>query len=161
LSIIPKDTWILLRRITVLPVHLENTHYNLPQPGRVANAPYTCDPAFVREALEATGANLLLDIAHAEVAAWHRGEQALVYIRRLPLERVNEVHVNSPELVDGELRDRHVEMTEGSYLLLRTVLEETPAKIASLEYSGLGDMFRGRNSREALHRQLEYLRTMV
>lgn len=151
----------LLRDMTGLPVHLENTHFNFPRPGRVENARYACDPAFIQEALQATGSGLLLDIAHAEAAAWHRGERALDYIRRLPLERVDEVHVNSPAMVGGELRDRHVEMTEESYGLLHAVLEESSVKIVSLEYSGFGHIFEGRDSKETLQRQLERLRGIL
>ena len=93
----------LLKEITGLPVHLENTHFNFPRPGRTINAPYAANLGFISKALDVTGSRLLLDIAHAQTAAWHLGERAIDYISRLPLELVDEVHVTAPAMVDGEL----------------------------------------------------------
>lgn len=151
----------LVRSLTGLSLHLENTHYNFPRPGRVINAPYACDPAFIREALTRSQSKLLFDLAHAQAAAWHRGESAEDYIMQLPLELVDEVHVTGPAMVDGELRDRHVEIEDGGYNLLRMVLESADVKTVSLEYGGLGPLFEGRSSKDVLQRQLLKLRDMT
>ena len=147
--------------LTGLPVHLENTHCSVTQPGRATNAPYMCDPSFIRRALARTGSKLLLDLAHAQVAAWRRGESALEYIMSLPLELVDEIHVNSPAMVDGELRDKHVEMTEEGYSLLNTILRHSQPKAVSLEYGGLGPTFENRSDKDALLRQLRRLSQML
>lgn len=147
--------------LTGLPVHLENTHCGVTEPRRVMNAPYTCDPSFIGEALARTGSRLLLDLAHAQVAAWRREESALEYIMSLPLELVDEIHVNSPAILDGELRDKHVEMTEEGYSLLNTVLRHSQPKTVSLEYGGLGPTFENRSDQNALLRQLRRLSQML
>ena len=147
--------------LTGLPVHLENTHCGVIEPGRATNAPYACDPAFIREALARTDSRLLLDLAHAQVAAWRREESALEYIMSLPLELVDEIHVNSPAILDGELRDKHVEMTEEGYSLLNTVLRHSQPKTVSLEYGGLGPTFENRSDQNALLRQLRRLSQML
>jgi len=143
--------------LTGLPVHLENTFCRVPEPGRAMNAACVCDPFFIRKALARTGSKLLLDLAHAQVAAWLRGESALEYIMSLPLELVDEIHVNSPAMVDGELRDKHVEMTEEGYSLLSTVLLHSRPKTVTLEYGGLGPTFENRSDQNALLRQLRRL----
>ena len=150
-----------IREITGLPLHLENSYFYFSQVGSVENAPYICDPGFIREALDATEARLLLDVAHAQVAAWHLGIPAEDYIRSLPLALVDEIHVSSPVVVDGELRTRHAEMTKASYALLELVLRHVEVKAISLEYGGVGPVFDAQTDIDALKRQLVRLRTIL
>ena len=42
--------------LTGLPIHLENTHCSVPEPGSAMNAPYMCDPSFIRRALALSAA---------------------------------------------------------------------------------------------------------
>jgi uncharacterized protein (UPF0276 family) len=104
---------------------------------------------------------LLLDVAHAQAAAWHLGLDAEDYIRSLPLLLVDEIHVNAPAMVDGELRDRHVEMTEEEYSLLETILDLADVKVVSLEYGGLGPVYEGKSDYDVLLRQLRRLRSII
>lgn len=152
---------LLIRTLTKLPLHLENTYFDFPRPGKVANARYICDPKFIREALGRTGARMLLDVAHAQAAAWHLGVPASGYMLSLPLSLVDEIHVNSPEMADGELRDRHVELDEEGYELTELVLEHADVKTISLEYGGVGPVYENRSDISALRRQLVRLRKMM
>lgn len=151
-----------IRALSGLPVHLENIHTYFPNPARPKrNADYTSDPSFIARALRATDTEFLLDVSHAQVTAWHRGEPVRAYLDRLPLDKVDEVHVCAPAMVRGELRDRHAPMGEEEYCLLEHVLTRAPVKTVSLEYGGYGPLFESRSDREALEEQLRRLRQML
>lgn len=117
------------------------------------------DPGVVREVCESTGAGLLLDLAHARVAAWHREDDARAYLKAMPLERVCEIHVSGP-IMDPEegLRDRHLEMQEDDYALLTWALGRTEPEMVVLEYGGTGPRFEWRSDAALLERQLARLR---
>lgn len=96
---------------------------------------YTTDPEFFAEALNLSGAHMLLDLSHASVAAWHRGEEAWEYVSRMPLERVWEVHISGSRPSEKGLRDYHRALRESDYALLGQTLEHTPnLKVLTLEY---------------------------
>lgn len=148
-----------IRSLTGLPVHLENTHTIFPKGHRrVHDTGYVSDPFFIKDALAAARARLLLDICHAQVAAWHKAEQVEQYLDRLPLDLVDEVHVCAPAMVDGELRDRHAQLDDEGYRLLEYVLARAQVKTVSLEYGGFGPLFEERSSRLALVEQLRRLK---
>jgi hypothetical protein len=151
-----------IRSLTGLPVHLENTHTLFPKgANRVHDTGYVSAPSFIREALAATGARFLLDIAHAQVAAWHKRVPVEQYLDQLPLDLADEVHVCAPAMVDGELHDLHAELDDEGYRLLGYVMARAKLKTVSLEYGGFGPMFEKRSSREALVEQLRKLRVLL
>jgi uncharacterized protein (UPF0276 family) len=154
-----------LRSLVGLPVHLENVFHYRSRPGSPAptyrNPPFIGDPEFIVEMVERLDTRLLLDIGHAQVAAWHRGEAVEDYLEQLPLTSVTEIHVSGPILIGGELRDRHVEVDEAGYSLLRLALDRSSAKVVSLEYGGVGPIFADRSEPIVLQRQLKRLRAIV
>lgn len=150
-----------IHRLTGLPVLLENIHFYRSQPADRGNRPDLCAPEFIAEALAATGCDLLLDLAHAQVAAWHRGETAREYLARLPLHLAGEVHISGPVMVGGELRDRHGEIASDGYDLLPDILSRTHAGTLTLEYGGVGPEFEGRSDPAVLERQLTRLRGLL
>lgn len=106
-----------------------------PEPSRKTRPRYTTDPQFFAEVLSLTGAYMLLDLSHAAVAAWHRGEEAWDYVSRMPLERVWEVHLSGPRESEKGLRDYHRALREADYRLLERVLPRVPnLKVLTLEY---------------------------
>ncbi|MFC0524960.1 DUF692 family multinuclear iron-containing protein [Pontibacillus salicampi] len=116
------------------------------------------DPEFITELCEEADVGLLLDTAHARIAAWHRGESAYDYIDKLPLERVQEIHVCGPEYNEEEgLVDRHLEMSEQDYQLLAYTLEKTSPQFLTLEYGGTGSKMEWRTDKETIKRQLQRL----
>ncbi|MGE5579343.1 MAG: DUF692 family multinuclear iron-containing protein [Bacillota bacterium] len=141
------------RTLTGLPVHLENT-YLLHGQERRHDTDFVSDPMFIRRALSVTGSRFLLDVAHAQVAAWHKGLPVLEYLDALPPDLVDEVHVCAPAMVNGQLRDRHVEMSDTEYRLLEHVLTRCSVKTVSLEYGGFGPLFQGKSSLGVLKEQL-------
>ncbi|MHB8926986.1 MAG: multinuclear nonheme iron-dependent oxidase [Bacillota bacterium] len=130
--------------------------------GRPWNPDFISDPSYIAAALAATGSRLLLDLAHVRIAAWHRGQRPSAYLSALPLDWVDEVHVVGTATVDGELRDKHVEMDEEDYAALAFVLERAPVHLVTLEYGGVsGSVLDARSNPEALARQLGRLRQVL
>jgi uncharacterized protein (UPF0276 family) len=134
-----------LQDLTGLEVLLENMpHYAWSERPR-----FVTDPDFIDEALERSGAGLLLDLAHARVAAHHRQEPIHDYLLALPLHRAVEVHVSGPRLEADGLRDRHLPMAHEDYALLeRTLLAAPSVRFLTLEYGGIPDLGRTRDGRE-------------
>ncbi|MDP9379436.1 MAG: DUF692 domain-containing protein [Chloroflexota bacterium] len=141
----------------------------LSAPLLVENVPYFAhwdtllrrptDPEAIWEVCERTEVGLLLDLAHARVAAYHRGEDVRAYVGALPLHLVREVHVSGPGMnPEKGLRDRHQEMQQDDYNLLEWVLERSAPRVVALEYGGTGPLFEWRSDAVSLERQLRQLR---
>jgi uncharacterized protein len=154
----PGDRQVADRMITMTRLWKEH----LPVPLLVENVPFnsklipvSTDPGLVAEVCAATGAGLLLDLAHARVAAWHRGQEVREYVRALPLPLVREIHVCGPGYDPvGGLRDRHLQMQEEDYALLEWALERTDPLVVTLEYGGTGPKFAHRSDPALLREQL-------
>ncbi|MDR7857852.1 DUF692 family multinuclear iron-containing protein [Tissierella sp.] len=144
-----------------LPIHLENIHFYFPCEGKDNNAAFVCQPSFIEETLVRSNSKFLLDIAHAQIAAWHLNIHPIEYINSLPLHLVEEVHVTGPIMVENELRDKHHEIAEEGYSLLEHVLKESNVKTVTLEYGGIGKIFENRSDKETLKRQLLRLRKIL
>lgn len=124
---------------------------------------WATDPDFITEAVSSSDASLLIDTAHARVAAWHRGVSAKDYIAALPLERAREIHVSGPRMSDEGLRDRHMALTSEDYELIDFVLERAPkVELITIEYAGRREKTRHYNELdgpELLAEQLNLLNT--
>ena len=88
----------------------------------------------ISEILGLTGADLLLDIAHARVVASVFGLEVQDYLAGLPLEKVRQIHVSGPRAKSGVLYDAHEEMAEEDYRLLAWVLARSEPEVVTLEY---------------------------
>jgi uncharacterized protein (UPF0276 family) len=112
------------------PLILENLDY-------CAGGAYEhiCEPAFIAAVLDATGAGLLLDLAHARVSASRLGAPIEAYLGGLPLERVRQLHISGPRLRDGVLFDAHEQLLEEDYALLEWVLRRSEPLALTLEYN--------------------------
>lgn len=97
---------------------------------------YVSEPGFIADVLEATDADFLLDLAHAQVAAVRLGMPIDEYLQRLPLGRVRELHVSGPRLRTGVLIDAHEPLSEEDYRLLAFVLCESRPGAVTFEYHG-------------------------
>lgn len=95
---------------------------------------HVCEPAFVRDLLEATDALLLLDLAHAQVSASRLGVAVDAYLAELPLGRVRQLHVSGPRPRDGVLHDAHQPLRDRDLVLLRELLSVTAPWAVTLEY---------------------------
>jgi uncharacterized protein (UPF0276 family) len=130
-----------------VPLILENLDYC---PGGAYE--HICEPAFIGAVLDATGAGLLLDLAHARVSASRMGVPIEEYLGQLPLERVRQLHISGPRPRDGVLFDAHQVLLDEDYALLRWVLGRSDPLALTLEYN---------REAAALGEQLERLRGMI
>ena len=87
----------------------------------------------ISEILDRTGADLLLDLAHARVVASVFGLDVHEYLSALPLERVRQIHTSGPRAKGGYLYDAHEELEEVDYRLLAWVLERSEPEVVTLE----------------------------
>jgi uncharacterized protein (UPF0276 family) len=138
-----------LARAVDLPILLENMPAPPDEKGRYA---FDADPDIINEILARTGCHLLLDLAHARVAAAGQGLDVHDYLALLPLDKVLQIHVSGPGMRDGHLRDLHEPLQEVDYALLDWVLARTRPQVVTLEYF---------KERQPLHEQLTRLRGML
>ncbi|MBN1484082.1 MAG: DUF692 family protein [Chloroflexia bacterium] len=96
--------------------------------------PGATSPQFIRQILDATGCNLLLDTAHARVAAANLGWNIHAYLEQLPLDRVVEIHTSGPRRNNGCLIDSHETLQQEDYDLLAWLLQRTEPQVITLEY---------------------------
>jgi uncharacterized protein (UPF0276 family) len=82
---------------------------------------------FITEALDRTGALLLLDISNLYANARNHGWDAVSYLDRIPLERIAYVHVAGGVMRDGLYHDTHAHATPAGPLDL---LAELSSRIA-------------------------------
>ena len=112
-----------------LPLILEN----MPATPLLNNG-FESAPAAIRRVLSTLDTGLLLDLAHARVAAAFQQMTVEDYLMALPLERVRQIHVSGVREVNGVLRDAHEPLQEADYEILEWVLQRTRPEIVTLEY---------------------------
>lgn len=112
-----------------LPLILEN----MPATTLLDNN-FESDPDTILRLTSALNTGLLLDLAHARVAAAFHSLDVKEYLARLPLERVREIHISGTREAQGVLRDAHEPLGEADYELLAWVLQRTRAEMVTLEY---------------------------
>ncbi len=117
--------WVL--GASPVPIAVENMDYH---PGGAYE--HICNPVFITEILaEFPSLYLLLDVAHTEISAANffgakpeeRIEAFQRYLRYLPLNRIIEVHINSPEWKNGEALDMHFPISEVEENILSWLLK--------------------------------------
>lgn len=112
-----------------LPLILEN----MPATALLNNS-FESAPTAIRRIISALDTGMLLDLAHARVAAEFQGVPIEAYLLELPLERVREIHISGVREVGGILRDAHEPLQEADYEILEWVLRSTKPEIVTLEY---------------------------
>ena len=109
--------------------------------------------SFINRALETTGCDMLLDLAHARVNAAFHKMTIEDYLAALPLETVREMHLSGCRVIkDGLLSDEHLELEETDYDLLRLTLKRCRPGALTLEYD---------KDFELLERQIERLEAIA
>jgi len=102
----------------------------LPHP----RSQFGADPALISDLIAESGYNLLLDLAHARVAAAGLHMDIRSYLRALPLERVVALHVSGPRQFNDRLYDAHEPLADVDYEILRWTLSHTQPRLITLEY---------------------------
>jgi len=120
---------------TVLPkkvlIGLENNNY---YPTSAYNI--VADGDFITQVVNKNKLFLLLDIAHAMVTAHNKNISYEEYIESLPLDKLIQVHICQPELVDGEIaRDTHNEPNDEMFSeVVRLINKYSTIKYLTIEY---------------------------
>ena len=118
-----------VRATAGLPLILENLA-SLP----AARYHYASDPALLGRVLDEADCGLLLDVAHARLAALYRGQAPEDYLAALPLGRVRQVHVSGIRRGRRGWYDAHESLQEEDYRLLAWVLARCRPEMVTLEY---------------------------
>ncbi len=113
---------------------------------------YVCEPEFIAEIASATDCSLLLDLAHLQVSADWLGYTPESYVRKLPIERVVEIHLSSPLKVGAHLDDGHFELVDRDFELLEWILKLCRPQAVVLEYT---------RDRDKLREQLQRIRATL
>lgn len=120
-----------------IPVAVENLDYH-----RTGAYEYVCNPKFINEIFKKNDElYLLLDIAHAEISAvellhtapQYRLEATKEYLSNLPLDRVIEIHINSPTWKNNLSLDMHLPITNIELSLLEELLDLPNLEVINLE----------------------------
>lgn len=136
----------------------------------IENMPITClpdkcrsmaDPVFIDKVCTISNVGICLDIAHARISAYYRKEAIEDYLCALPLDRVEEIHISSPRMINGEFRDEHEELLELDYELLKHVLCKSSPKVVTLEYGGEGIDYQGRSDKSKIEDQLNKINEIL
>ncbi len=119
-----------LKQRAVQPVILENMPVLHPSRYR-----FESDPIIISQVLAETDCSLLLDLAHARIAAEARQMNVEAYLASLPLEKVAQIHLAGVRRDNnGRLYDAHAPLQEEDYRLLEWTLERTKPAWLTLEY---------------------------
>ena len=89
---------------------------------------------FLAELLGRTGCGLLLDVTNLYINSKNHEYDPIEWLKKLPSDKVIQLHFVGCDLINGELVDNHSQATnDGIWSLLETVLEMFPVKGAILE----------------------------
>lgn len=152
------DLDLLRSRFPDKPVIAENLpwHPFLPQ------LELACDPELISSFLIANDVGLLLDLSHAQISSAMLGIDFHDYVSRLPLDRLEELHITGIRNYNGYMSD-HFEMQEQDWETaawaanqIRSAAWKEP-QIAAFEYGGVGDVFCWRTQTWVLQEQVPRL----
>jgi uncharacterized protein (UPF0276 family) len=118
-----------LKDAVQVPVLIENV-----EPLAFEGYDFWARPDFINRVMRETDCNFLLDTGHARISAKRLNMDIHVYVQQLPLDRVVQVHVSGPRLVDGQFVDAHQPLQDEDYDLLNLILESTHPQVVTLEY---------------------------
>lgn len=135
---IPNHQWLMdlfIQRILFLqtrapyPIILENM-------GGLTGleSSFESDPETITWILSETGADFLLDLGHARIAAADRGQPVPAYLKALLLNQVREIHISGPRPSETGLNDAHQPLQAEDYQLLAACLSHTDPEMVTLKY---------------------------
>lgn len=98
-------------------VALENLNY-FP----TSSYSHVCEAEFISSVIRDNDVYMVLDIAHAVITAKNIDMDIYEYLSALPLERVVEVHISAPGVIDSQWRDLHGRPGSEEYEILEFLL---------------------------------------
>jgi uncharacterized protein (UPF0276 family) len=109
--------------------------------------PVVVDPDVICRLIQTSDCGLLLDLAHARLAAETIGMDVYSYISCLPVDRLREVHVTGVGINREGLLEDHLPMTDADWALFEWAMDNIHAgrwaepAVVACEYGGIGPMF--------------------
>ncbi|MAS34755.1 MAG: hypothetical protein CL610_12160 [Anaerolineaceae bacterium] len=141
---------------------------NIPYPDIFQDKPaIDVLPNVICRVIQESGCGLLLDTAHARLAADSLEMDVYAYIERLPVDRLREVHVTGVGLNREGIPEDHLPMTDDDWELFGWVLDNIhrgrwPApRIVACEYGGIGPMFDWRTEPDVIAQDIPRMYAMV
>ncbi|GIK29397.1 MAG: hypothetical protein AELANPGJ_00016 [Anaerolineae bacterium] len=142
---------------------------NVPYPARSDNdkSLISIDPEFISEVIEESGVGLLLDIGHARRVAEHWGIDPRIYMSRLPVHRLREIHITGLGYSPEGMRVDHMPMRDEDWDLLGWALDNVQSGnwaepwSVSCEYGGVGEPFRWRSRADVIAHDAPRMLAMV
>jgi len=96
------------------------------------------NPEIIKKILDETGCDFLLDISHAYCAAKHLHMDFYGYLKKLPLEKAIEIHINGWIETECDMMS-HTKIHDDAYRALQEVLGYCSPKIVTVEYGRHND----------------------
>lgn len=96
------------------------------------------NPEVIEQMLDETGCDFLLDISHAYCAAKQLCIDFYDYLKKLPLEKTIEVHINGWVETENDIMS-HTKIHDDAYRALQEVLSYCSPKIITVEYGRHND----------------------
>lgn len=143
-------------------VIVENVPYR--PGGKVPRA--AVDPDVIGRVVRETGCGLLLDIAHARIAARSLGVDERAYIEALPVAHLRELHVTGLGH-DGQRERDHMPLTEADWALAEWAVARVADGafgrpwVLACEYGGVGPIFEWRSDPGVMAEQFPRLSALT
>ena len=118
-----------IKKVIAIPIILENLHSL-----QFEKYDYAANPKYITEIVNKTDSGFLLDIAHARIAATFQKQDLSSYIERLPLEKIEQIHVSGIRVKNGHIYDAHESLEDEDYQILKWILGISKPQIVTLEY---------------------------
>lgn len=141
---------------------------NVPYPDRPFDVVPACaDPELTAEVIESCDVGLLLDIGHARRSAEYLAIDPRLYIERLPVRRLRELHITGLGYQPDGKRVDHLPMREDDWELFAWVLDQIHAGcfgtpwIVACEYGGVGETFRWRSDSDVIAQEAPRMAQMI
>ena len=96
-------------------------------------------PEIFTEIIDKSDCGFLLDISHAVCATRYLNVNIQDYLKRLPLHKIYEIHINGWIIDNNNRFMAHTKITNESYDILKNVLEVANPKIITIEYGRSND----------------------
>ena len=96
---------------------------------------HICEPLFIKKFLEATGGELLLDLAHARISAENLHIPFMEYLDSISCNKITEIHLSRPLIINGEWEDAHEKPLVEDIAMLKQALKKfKEAEYLVIEY---------------------------
>jgi uncharacterized protein (UPF0276 family) len=160
-----EDIEVVTDRFGADRVVLENCPWSTQPTYRIPAA--VLQPDLISKIVRETKTSLLLDIAHALIAAKWLGQDIFNYLDSLPVETLKEIHVSGLKLLPIGLWTDHYSMRDEDWSVTAWVFERIKKgdwqrpEMVSFEYGGVGPRFEERTDPVMIAEQTPRLYDMV